>query len=237
MSPWAVLVLVVATLVAAFVQGSSGLGFALIVAPVAGLVEPRLLPVVLLLLMVPLNGYVAWRERQHLDLRGASWITAARIAATPAGIAVLAVVPERYLGILIGLSTILAAGASLVLPAFRPRPPAYLAAGLVTGLSETATGIGGPPLALVYQHRPAPELRATVALCFLVGEIASLIALAVTGRLAGPGLVAAAWLLPAVLVGVALSSLVHHRVGGKGLRMGVLGFAIASGALVLATTH
>ncbi len=237
MSAWAVLALVLASLVAAFVQGSSGLGFALIVAPVAGLVEPRLLPVALLVLMVPLNAYIAWRERQHLDLRGASWITVARLAATPAGIAVLAVVPERYLGILIGVSTILAAAASLALPAFRPRPPAYLAAGLVTGLSETATGIGGPPLALVYQHRPAPELRATVALCFLLGEIASLVGLAVTGRLTGPGLAASAWLLPAVLVGMGLSSLVHHRVGGKGLRVGVLGFAIASGALVLASAH
>ena len=236
MSLWAAAVLVLVTLVAAFVQGSSGLGFALIVAPVAGLIDPRLLPVALLLLMLPLNAYVAWRERRHVDLRGAGWITAARIAATPAGIGLLTVVPDRYLGILIGGSTILAAVASLALPAFRPRPPAYLAAGLVTGLSETATGIGGPPLALVYQHRPAPELRATVALCFLVGEIASLIGLAFTGRLSGPGLGASAWLLPAVLVGMGLSSLVHHRVGGKGLRVGVLSFAIASGALVLATT-
>lgn len=237
MSTLAVTALLLTTVVAAFVQGSSGLGFALIVAPVVGLVEPRMLPVALLILMLPLNGYIAWRERAHLDLRGAGWITAARLAATPAGVAILAVVPDRFLGVLIGGSTILAAVASLALPSFRPSPPAYVAAGVVTGLSETATGIGGPPLALVYQHRPAPELRATLALCFLVGEIASLVALAFAGRLSGPGLEASLWLMPAVLLGTGLSSLVHHRVGGKGLRLGVLAFAIASGAVVLATTH
>lgn len=237
MSPWTLVLLGVVTLVAAFVQGSSGLGFALIVAPVAGLVDPLLMPVALLILMVPLNAFVAWRERRHVDLRGTGWITVARVAATPAGIAVLAVVPETYLGVLIGVSTILAALASLALPAFRPGRTSYLAAGVVTGLSETATGIGGPPLALVYQHRPAPELRATVALCFLLGEIASLIGLVVAGRLSGPGLAASAWLLPAVLLGTGLSSLVHHRVGGKGLRVGVLGFAMVSGVLVLATAH
>lgn len=233
MSVAAVAVLVALTTFAAFVQGSSGLGFALIVAPVAGLVDAALLPVAVLMLMLPLNGFVAWRERRHIDLRGAGWITLARLIATPAGIMLLAVVPANRLGVLIGASTILAAVASLLAPAFAPGPPAYLASGLVTGISETATGVGGPPMALVYQHRPAPELRATIALCFLVGEVASLAALGIAHRLTGPGLAAGVWLLPGVLAGTWLSSLVHHKVGGKALRLGVLAFAIVSGTVVL----
>ena len=47
-----------AVLVAAFVQGSTGLGFALISGPVIGMIQPRLLPVFLLIQMIPLNGYV-----------------------------------------------------------------------------------------------------------------------------------------------------------------------------------
>ena len=50
---------------AAFVQGSSGLGFALIVAPVLTLVQPELLPVTVLFLMLPLNAYVALRTIIH----------------------------------------------------------------------------------------------------------------------------------------------------------------------------
>ncbi|MFS2056474.1 hypothetical protein ACEN8K_47735, partial [Variovorax sp. CT11-76] len=52
-----------AVLVAAFVQGATGVGFALIAAPVIGLVRPELLPVCVLVLMLPLNLYVAWREQ------------------------------------------------------------------------------------------------------------------------------------------------------------------------------
>lgn len=170
MSTQILAILAVTVAIAAFVQGSSGLGFALIVAPVAGILDPALVPVFVLASMIPLNLYVAWRERSSLDLRGAGWITGARLAATPAGLAVLWLIPERSLGLFVGGATVLAAVASLTVPAFTPGRAAYVGAGAVTGLTETATGVGGPPLALVYQHRPPAELRSTVAACFLIGK-------------------------------------------------------------------
>ena len=42
-----------AVLFAAFVQGATGVGFALIVAPVIGILRPELLPVCVLVLMLP----------------------------------------------------------------------------------------------------------------------------------------------------------------------------------------
>lgn len=60
----------VAVFVAAFVQGTIGVGFALIVAPVVSLMEPAQLPVLVLVLMIPLNLYVVWREHSALDWRG-----------------------------------------------------------------------------------------------------------------------------------------------------------------------
>jgi hypothetical protein len=45
------------------------------------------------------------------------------------------------------------------------------------------TGIGGPPLALIYQHHPGPVLRSTIAMCFFIGEVMSLVLLTATGRL------------------------------------------------------
>ncbi|MFF9016869.1 TSUP family transporter [Streptomyces sp. NPDC014870] len=218
---------------AAFVQGSSGLGFALIVAPVAGLIDPRLLPVFVLAAMIPLNLYVAWRERSSLDLRGAGWITAARLGATPGGLALLWLIPERGLGLFVGLATVLAAVVSLVAPAFTPGRAAYVGAGAVTGLTETATGVGGPPLALVYQHRPPAELRSTVAVCFLVGEVASLLLLFATGEGRPADLVLALALAPAIAAGAWLSRLAHHRIDARRMRHFVLGFALVSGALLI----
>lgn len=120
MSTEALVVLAVTVAVAAFVQGSSGLGFALIVAPVAGMLDPGLLPVFVLAAMIPLNLYVAWRERASIDLRGAGWITGARLAATPAGLALLWLIPDRSIGLFVGIATVLAAVVSLVAPAFTP---------------------------------------------------------------------------------------------------------------------
>ena len=68
----------VTVLIAAFVQGATGLGFALISGPVIGMVAPRLLPVFLLIQMIPLNGYVTWRERHAVDGAGTTWISLGR---------------------------------------------------------------------------------------------------------------------------------------------------------------
>ena len=227
------IVISLAVLFAAFVQGASGVGFALIVAPVIGLLRPELLPVCVLVLMLPLNFYVAWRERSAIDRSGASWITAGRVLGTAGGLWVLAVLSANHLALFVGLSTVAAALVTLVMPAFSPGRPAFVAAGLVTGVTETATGIGGPPLALVYQHHAPPIVRSTIALCFLVGELVSLATLLATGRIESTHLVAALSLLPALLIGAALSRVVHERINGRFLRAFVQVFAITSGVVLL----
>jgi uncharacterized membrane protein YfcA len=236
-SPDQFLVISSVVLIAAFVQGSTGVGFALISAPVIGIVRPDLLPVCVLILMLPLNFYVAWRERRAVDRHGASWITAGRVFGTAGGLWVLAALSAPSLAVFVGAATIAAAVATLVMPAFSPNRHAFVAAGLVTGVTETATGIGGPPLALVYQHQSAPVMRSTVALCFLVGELFSLVILLFTGRVGPTQFGAAIELLPALAIGALLSRFVHHRINDRFLRTFVLVFAVVSGAVLLIKAH
>jgi uncharacterized membrane protein YfcA len=217
----------------AFIQGSTGMGFALIVAPVLGILQPSLLPVGLLVLMLPLNAAVAWREREAIDLMGTKWITLGRVLGTFGGLWVLIVLPLNYLNILIGVSTIAASVATWLAPVFSPGKRAFVSTGVITGITETATGIGGPPLALVYQHMPVATLRASVALCFLIGEIVSLAVLAGSGHLESSGISPMLWLLPALLAGMLLSHLVHKSLNGRFLRNFVMVFAITSGFFVL----
>lgn len=228
-NPW----VFAAVVAAALVQGSIGVGFALITAPVMAMLAPGLVPVGLLALMMPLNAYVAWRERGALDWRGAGWITTGRFVGTFGGLWLLLVLSAHHLAILVGVATIAASIATLAAPAFRASHGTYLGAGLVTGVSETATGIGGPPLALVYQHHPAPALRATLAFCFLAGQAISLAMLALAGAVTASQLAGAAALLPALALGAFSSRALHRRVGGRALRSMVLGFAIVSGIVLL----
>lgn len=233
MSLTALAILSLTVVVGGFVQGMSGIGFALIFAPVAGLIDSAMLPVTLLVLMLPLNAFVFWRERSAVDWHGFRWIAVARIASTPLGLLVLSLVPKSGLGLLIGAATVLAAVVSLLAPDFHPSRGAFLGAGVATGLSETATGVGGPPLALVYQHVPAPQLRSTVAASFFLGEVVSLILLLARGVGSGSTVLDAVWLVPALVVGLLLSSRVHHRVDSKRLRVLVLVFALVSGVVLM----
>lgn len=236
MTPGTFMILAVTIGVAAFIQGTVGMGFALIVAPVCGLMAPELLPVALLVLMLPLNGFVTWRERGHLDMSGAGWITIGRSAGALLGIWILTAITRDHLNLLIGWSTVLAAAASLCAPAFEPGRMAFMAAGVVTGVTETATGIGGPPLALVYQHFKAPIVRSTLALCFAVGEIISLAMFLILGlihfRIVGSALA----FLPFLAIGAGLSQRTHHHVKGGVLRTFVIVFAILSGTLIIIRT-
>src|SRR6185312_8432719 len=105
--------------------------FALISGPVIGMVAPRLLPVFLLIQMIPLNGYVTWRERHALDGAGTTWISLGRLAGTFGGLGVLILVSEQRLSLLVGVSTVLAVLMTLLAPSFEPGKWAFLTAGLV----------------------------------------------------------------------------------------------------------
>ncbi len=222
-----------AVLVAAFVQGSSGMGFAMLCAPLVGLVDASLIPVMLLVLMLPLNCYVAWRERAHVHRQGVAWISVGRFAGTFAGLWILLVVDLHQLALLIGISTVLAALVALLAPAFEPHRGGLAMVGVVTGVTETSTGVGGPPLALAYQHTPGPVLRSTVAVCFLIGEVISLAVLTAGGKVDGHTVITALVLLPFLALGSFASRFVHHRLDGPLLRYLVLGFAIVSGIAVI----
>ena len=223
----------ITVLLSAFVQGSTGMGFAMIVAPVVSFIDPSLIPVMLLVLMIPLNFYVAARERKDIDWHGVKWISVGRFAGTFFGLWILVIVNLHQLSLLIGWSTLIAAVIALLAPKFSPNRSALTIVGLITGVTETSTGVGGPPYALAYQHSPGPELRSTVAVCFLVGEVISLIVLAISGQVTGPVMLFTATMLPFLAVGSFLSRYVHHRLDGPVLRYIVLGFAIVSGVVVI----
>lgn len=220
---------------AAFVQGATGLGFAMISAPVFTLLDPGLIPVSLLILMIPLSAYVAHREREGIHWRGVAWLSVGRAAGAFGGLWILLVITPRGLGLLIGWTTLLAVAAAAIAPAFHPNRRALAFVGAISGVTETATGVGGPPVALAYQHSPGATMRSTVAITFLIGQVVSLGLLAPTGLIGAHTLKITATLMPFLALGAFLSRFVHHRLDGALLRWLVLGFSAAAGAVVLLT--
>ncbi|HWM39337.1 MAG TPA: TSUP family transporter, partial [Streptomyces sp.] len=114
----------------------------------------------------------------------------------------------------------------------RPRRLTLVSAGAVSGIMGTATSIGGPPMALVWQRSPGPRLRSTMSAFFLVGSAVSLVALAVSGGLDGSAMGTFAALAPAAFAGCVLSRFVNRWLSRERLRWTAITVS-AIGALVL----
>jgi uncharacterized protein len=233
-SPAEIVLVTVAVIVGACVQGSVGFGFGLIAAPVAALVDTRFVPGPLLFSGVVLAVLVALRERGALDWFGIRWAIFGRVPGTLLGGWAVVVLPERGLVILFASAILAAVALSLAGWTLRPDPPTLLGAGATSGFMGTVTSIGGPPMALVYQRHTGAQLRATLALFFVVGAAFSLFVLCVAGQFGAVELRLGVLLLPGMVGGFLLSRVAAHVLDRGHTRTAVLGFAtLASVALLV----
>jgi hypothetical protein len=176
---------------------------------------------------------MAVRERAHADRSGFGWLIVGRVVGTAVGIAILASISPDGLSVVIGVALLLAVAWSIRGIHVVPTPISSVAAGAVSGAMGTTSAIGGPALAILYQRRPGPELRSTLAAVFVVGSLISLAALLAAGEVHVGELVLAAGLLPALVGGLVLGGIVSRRLDGPWLRPSVLAFAAAAGALIV----
>jgi uncharacterized membrane protein YfcA len=151
----------VATVLGATLQGSLGFGINLVCVPILALLVPKSLPVTAIVLGIPLSLGMVRYERHAIDRSGVGWIIAGRIPGTAVGALIVAVVSTSAQQSIAGAIVLVLVLASVLMPSPILRPGSLAAAGLVSGVTGTAAGIGGPPLALLYQHHPGPTMRST----------------------------------------------------------------------------
>jgi len=218
--------------VGAAVQGTLGFGANLLAVPVLALFEPAAVPAATTMMALPLANGMAVAERGHVDWPGVGWLMVGRIPGTMVGAAIVAVVAASTLSVLAGAAVLVAVALSLVTTTLVVNRATTMSAGLASGIMGTATSIGGPPLALLYQHHEGPILRSTLAVTIGIGTVISLGGQAVAGAVHGWQLLLALSLLPGVATGLALGRVVSRRVDERWLRPAVLAFA--TGAALLA---
>ena len=221
-----------AILLASALQASIGFGIGMLAAPIVALVDPALIPGTLIMVATLVTLIVVVREREDIDLRGTGWALVGRVPGTIAGALLLAMLPERGLAILLAL--VVLGGVALTsfgwIPA--PRRRNVVLAGAASGVLGTATAIGGPPMALVWQRNEGARLRGTMSGFFLVGSVMSIAALAATGAVDRHTLWAFAVLIPAAVAGYVLSRGLNRFLDPKRLRWLAIGVS-AVGATVL----
>lgn len=226
------LVIAVAVVLASCLQASIGFGMGMFAAPVVALVDPTLIPGTLIMLAAMVTLLVTMVEREHIDLRGTGWALVGRVPGTLAGALLVATLPARGLALL--LAGVVLGGVALASFGWAPRPRRQnlVLAGSASGLLGTATSIGGPPMALVWQGKDGPVLRGTMSGFFLIGSVLSVGVLALTGSVGTDTLVTAALLTPGTLLGYALSRQVNRHLDKRRLRWSAIAMS-AVGAVLL----
>lgn len=198
-------IICLAVLVGATVQGGIGLGIGLVASPVAAIADPSSMPGSILLVSTTYPLLTLAMEWRHVDLRGAGIAVAGRFAGTLVAVWLLGGLPPRAMGLAVGAMVLVAVALSVSTLHIAANPATLLGAGAIAGVTATTTSIGGPPLALVYQHAPGPRIRATLAFFFCVGSGFSLGSLAVAGRLDGHEVWLGLACVPFAAVGFALA--------------------------------
>lgn len=225
-------VVALAIFFASAMQASIGFGMGMLAAPIVAIVDPGLIPATLIMLAVVVSVLVLVRDRTSLDLSGAGWALTGRLPGSAVGALLLVLLPERGLAILLAL--VVLGGVALTSFGWVPLPHRrnLMVAGAASGILGTATSIGGPPMALVWQRNTGAELRSTMSCFFLVGSLISLAVLAVAGAVDTHTATLFVFLAPATILGFLLSRVVNRVLDRRRLRIVAITVS-AVGALVL----
>ncbi len=238
-APAVVLAGVLVLVVAGFVQGLTGLGFAVVFTPLFVLIVPRPREVVLLSLLLGavLSIGVLIQCRRHLQLRRSWPLLAGATVSTPAGIAVLAILSARAMMLAIAVLALAVAAVGLVrLPRpIRHEPAAVAAAGLLGGFLNGSTSMGGSPPALLasIQQWPIPYSRAALVAFNLVSYLLALAAGLLTGVADAAFVLSGLWLLPLAALGSLIGTMAAPRLSRVVFARALVGVVGVSGVVGL----
>jgi uncharacterized membrane protein YfcA len=208
---WLQLVVVLAiTTLGVLVQGTIGFGLGLLAAPVLVMIDPIFVPGPILAVACLLTLLVSRRELADIAFADVGPVFIGRLPGTIAGAATMVALPLEGLVIMVGVLVLLAVAISLSGLHVERTRRTLVTAGVISGFMSTVSSVGGPPLAIAYQHATGGHLRATLSAHFVLGSTMSLVALVVAGRFGSAEITGALLLLPAMVTGYLLS---HRTVG------------------------
>lgn len=214
-------------------QAAIGVGLGLMAAPTLSMLDEAFIPGAIVIVNLPLTLGIAARERDHIDW---SIMRAVPTRAIGTALGTLLVVTggQRAIAIMIGCAVVLAVIVSLTGLRLRPTRRNQLIAGGAAGLSGTVAGIGGPPMAIAYQHTDPSVLRASLAAFNTVSIVfLTLPMLFIAGVIRWREAQLAAVLVVGVFAGLWVGRHAIRRLPPRQVRYAVLAACTASALILL----
>lgn len=234
LASWEVIACVALAVLGASVQGAMGFGMGMLTSSALKLIDHGFVPGAILISVIPLSAGVAWRERARIDWKAFTWSLGGRLPGIVLASVALSSLSERGLSIAIASAVLIAVALSLTRLRIQPTNPNLGVAGLASGFMGTVTSVGGPPMAIAYQHGDARIRQATLAAYFGVGSVLSVIVLSVGGDLGARQWKLSLILLPGVLAGIVLSRWLIRVTEQRLARPLILAMSTVSALILLA---
>lgn len=215
-------------------QGSIGFGLAVVAAPLLLLIDPVWVPGPMLLAATLLVILLAHREREHIIGDDVGLGILGRVLGTIPAAYALRVLPQQFYDLVFAAIVLIGVALSASGMHIARTRRNVVVAGVLSGLGSTISSIGGPPMALVYQHERGPNVRGTLSAIFVAGALISIGGLWWVGYFGVVELALGLLLMPAILVGFALSRFTATWVDHRRIRPAILAVSALSGVIILA---
>jgi hypothetical protein len=230
-----IVIAVAVIFVGSYVQSSIGFGLAIIAAPVLFFIDPLYVPAPITISAFTLSLANAAKHWHSISFEGLKFAIIGRIPGTVAGGLLLFWIGQEQLALWLGISVIVAVLLSLSNVVLKPTPGALFSAGFLSGFMGTSTSIGGPPMALLYQHEENDFIRANMAAFFCVSCLMSLIMLATVGQFGMEHVLISLPLMPATLLGYWVAMKTLQSISHQNLRHFSLLICAIAGSVAVAS--
>lgn len=205
-----------------FIQSVIGFGMGVVVSPFILLIQPSLMPSAILLIGMFTSAIVWYQYRSAFSPHILIFACLGRMPGTLIAAYVLMVISANQLEIVLGFTVLLAVILSIVKLRLVPTSLNLVIAGFISGVVGTATGIGGPPLAILIQDEEPESIRANLAAFFCLTGAVSLIALHYSGRFTMADFTLCLWLLPAPIIASFMAYKLRNKINKQVVHYGVL---------------
>jgi len=227
-----------AIVMASFIRGLTGFGFAVVATPLLSLIYPPAVAVpVAMILQIPSGLPTVLRDWEDTNFRAAVTAWMGGLPGLIPGVFLVSKMPENMMRLVVGgivmLSTVaLAFGRKLDR---NPKPYELIGAGALSGLMQGAVAMPGPPVILLVlaSSWSAARCRATLSFVFLLLGTAGLVFAAIHGIVTKESILIAAVAVPGLLLGQAVGSYLFDRVDAQRYRSISAACVALTGLLVL----
>lgn len=219
-------------IVASILQMATGVSVGMIIVPFLAMISYTLIPVPIVFASLTLTIMMAYKGREHIDLRNAYPISIGMLAGIFIAVYLLSQIHFEYLGLVFGIFILISVVISLRVKTFTLTKTMNYTGGLIAGVMGTMAAVGGQVLALLFQNHPLESIKSTLATLYTLFSITMLFVFYLFDKFSYEQMIPGFYMMPGFIMGFFVAPLFSKYFNPKYAKPVVLGMA-TMGALLL----